>query len=144
MKVDFIDDNYFIIYYLTDEKYRTEEEIKLFLKLLDSDLKRMYNYKFHGFYDVNIFCSEGIYVLEFKNIDDYGRSDFDITMLLNTVLLYEFNDEDIYNGDKIYYKGKFYIEFSEIVDNIYLFEYGNVVYGKKVEEVLNNGIIVNY
>ena len=70
MKVDFINEDHFIIYYLTNEKYRTEEEIKFFLKLLDSDLKRIYNYKFHGFYDVNIFCSDGIYVLEFKNIDD--------------------------------------------------------------------------
>lgn len=142
MKADFLDDDHFIVYYLTEEKFRTEDEIKIFFKLLNSDLKKMYNYEFHGFYDVDIFCSDGIYVLEFKNIDDYGRSDFNITMLLNTVLLYEFEDEDIFNGEKIYYRGKFYIELVDMVDDIHLFEYGNVVYGKRVNEILNNGILV--
>lgn len=142
MKVDFIDDNRFIIYYLSDEKFRTEDEMKTFFKLLNYDLKNQYNYEFQGFYDVNIFSSVGIYVLEFENIDDYGRSDFNITMLLNTVLLYEFDDEDIYKGEKIYYKGKYYIELIDMVEDIHLFEYGNIIYGKEVDEILNNGILV--
>lgn len=143
MKVDFIDDDDFIIYYLTHDKFRTEDEMKIFFKLLNSELKSRYDYEFHGFYDVNIFCCDGLYVLEFKNIDDFGRTDFDITMLLNTVLLYEFEDEDVFKGEKIYYKGKYYVEIVDMIDDIHLFEYGDVIYGKMVEEVLNKGTLVN-
>lgn len=144
MKVDFIDNNNFIIYYLSDDKFRTEDEIKIFFKLLNQELKHQHNYEFHGFYDVNIYSSDGIYVLEFENIDNYGQSDFNITMLLNTILLYEFEDEDIIKGDKIYYKEKFYVEIANIIDDIHLFEYGNIVYGKQVNDILNNGILVQY
>ena len=142
MKVDFIDDAHFIIYYLTNEKFRTEDEMKVFFKLLNHDLKHQCNYEFHGFYDVNIFCSDGIYVLEFENLDDYGRSDFNITMLLNSVLLYEFEDEDIFKGEKVYYKDKFYVEIVDMINDVHLFEYGNVIYGRGVDEILNNGILV--
>ena len=129
--------------YLSNEKFRTEDEMKAFFKLINYDLKKQYDYEFHGFYDVDIFCIEGLYVLEFENIDDYGRSDFNITMLLNTVLLYEFEDEDIYKGEKIYYQDKFYIEPFDIIDDIHLFEYGNIIYGKQVDDILNNGILVS-
>ena len=83
-------------------------------------------------------------MLEFENIDDYGSSDFDITMLLNSILLYEFEDSDMVKGDKIYYRGKFYIEVSTVMDDdIHFFEYGNIVYGKQVDEILSHGILVS-
>lgn len=143
MKVDFIDNDNFIIYYLTDENFRTEEEMKTFFKLLNYDLKKQYNYEFHGFYDVKIFCKAGIYILEFESIDEYSRSDFNITILLNSIILYEFEDSDLFNEEKIYYKEKYYIEIDNVVDDIHLFEYGNVIYGKKIDEILNNGILIS-
>lgn len=143
LKVDFIDDEHFIIYYLSEHQFRTEEEMKSFFKLLNYNLKCQYCYEFHGFYNVNIFCSNGIYVLDFENIDDYGSSDFNITMLLNSVLLYEFDDFELLPGEKVYYNGKFYVEVDSIIDNIYLFEYGNIIFDKKVEEVLNHGLLVS-
>ena len=142
MKVDFIDDKHFIIYYLSDEILRTEDEIKIFFKLLNYDLKHQYKYEFCGFYDVNIYVVKGLYVIEFYNIDDYGRVDFDITMLLNSVLLYEFDDDDIVTCDKIYYNGKFYVELDEMLDDIHLFEYGNIIFGEQVENILNNGTLI--
>ena len=142
MKVDFIDNNHFIIYYLFDESYRTEEDLKALFKLLNCDLSCKYSYRFHGFYNVTIFCSNGIYIFEFENIDDYGRGDFNITMLLNSVLLYEFDDLDIIKGDKLFYKNKFYVEIDSFLEDIHLFEYGNIVYGDRVNEILNNGILV--
>lgn len=142
MKVDFINDDHFIIYYLTEEKFRTEDEMKVFFKLLNYDLKKYYNYEFNGFYNVDIFWIDGIYVLDFENTSDYGRCDFNITMLLNSVLLYEFDDDDIITNNKVYYQDKFYVELSDVINNINLFEYGNIVFGKRVEEVLNNGILL--
>lgn len=143
MKVDFIDEDKFIIYYLTCDEFRTEDEMKIFFKLLNSELKAKCNYEFHGFYEVTIYCCCGLYILEFNSIDDYGRTDFDITMLLNTVILFKFLDEDIFKGEKIYYKGEFYVEVVDMIDDIHLFEYGDVIYGKEVDEVLNNGILVS-
>lgn len=142
MKVDFIDKSHFIIYYLSSDIFRTEDELKALFKLLNYDLSNKYNYRFHGFYNVTIFCSNGMYVLEFENIDDYGKGDFNITMLLNSVLLYEFEDSDIISGDKLFYNNKFYIEVDSFLDDIHLFEYGNIVYGERVNEILNNGILV--
>lgn len=143
LKIDFIDEEHFIIYYLCDNQFRTEEEMKSFFKLLNYDLKTRFHYEFHGFYNVEIFCCNGLYVLDFENIDDFGNKDFNITMLLNSVLLYEFEDPDIVSGEKIYYKEKYYIEVDDILDSPYLFEYGNIVYGKRVDEILNHGILVS-
>lgn len=142
MKVDFIDDDHFIIYYLSKECFKTEEELKSFFKLLNHELKHQYRYEFHGFYNVNIFLCKGLYVLEFENIDDFGSADFNITMLLNSVLLYEFEDSDMFSGEKIYCNGKFYLEVMDVIDDIHLFEYGNIIYGKRVEEILSEGILV--
>ena len=142
MKIEFIDDEHFIIYYLSYEKFRTEEEMKSFFKLLNYDLKHQCHYQFHGFYNVNIFWCEGLYVLDFEYVDDFGNSDFNITMLLNSVLFYEFEDSDIITGEKIYYQGKFYVEVVDVLDDVNLFEYGTIVYGKKVEEILSNGVLV--
>lgn len=143
MKVDFIDDEHFIIYYLSYDSFRTESEMKTFFKLLNRDLKSKFHYEFHGFYNVNIFCCPGFYVLEFVNMDDFGSSDFNITMLLNSVLLYEFEDSDMINGEKIYYQNKYYVEIEEVKDDIHLFEYGNIIYGTKVDQILSQGILVN-
>lgn len=142
MKADFIDSEHFIIYYLSNESFTTEDEMKTFFKLLNYDLKHQYHYEFCGFYNVHIFCCRGLYILEFENIDDFGSADFNITMLLNSILLYEFEDSEMIVGEKIYYGGKFYVEATNMIDNIHLFEYGNIIYGNKVEEVLNNGILV--
>ena len=117
--------------------------MKLFFKILNNYLQERFNYKFHGFYDVTIFFSQGIYVLDFKNIDDYGRSDFNITMLLNCVILYEFEDSDLIKGEKVYYQGKYYVEIDDVLDNVYLFENGNIVYGERVDNILNSGILVS-
>lgn len=142
MKVDFVDRDNFTIYYLFNDKVKTEDEMKVFLKLLNHELKSQYNYEFHGFYNVTIFCCEGLYVLKFECIDDYSSVDFDITMLLNSVLLYEFDDSDIIDGNKVYYDSKFYVEAVDMKDDIHFFEYGTVIYGDKVNEILNNGILV--
>lgn len=143
IKVDFLDDERFIIYYISENNLRTEEEMKLFFKMLNNYLQARFNYEFHGFYDVDIYSNHGIYVLDFKNIDDYGRSDFNITMLLNCVILYEFEDSDLLKGEKVYYKNKYYVEVDDVLDSVYLFENGNIVYGSKVDTILNSGILVS-
>jgi len=143
IKVDFIDSENFLIYYISGNNLRTEEEMKLFFKMLNNYLQDRFNYGFHGFYDVNIYSNQGIYVLEFKNIDDYGRSDFNITMLINCVMLYEFEYIDLLKGNKIYYNNKYYVELEDVLDSVYLFENGKIIYGNRVDKILNNGILIS-
>lgn len=143
MKVNFIDDDHFIVYYLSDNNLKSEEEIKTFFILLNYDLKKIYKYYFHGLYNVEILSFNGFYILDFDLVEDFGNSDFDITVLLNTKALYEFEDSDLINDNKIYYNGKFYVEIDRVIHDIHFFEYGNVIYGKDAKVILNNGILVN-
>lgn len=143
MKVDFTSDNSFVVYYLSDNNLKTEEEIKTFFLLLGYDLKKKYNYYLQGLYNVEILCFDGLYILNFDFIEDFGSTDFDITVLLNTTALYEFDDYDLVSGSKIYYDGKYYVEVEDMTHDIHFFEYGNIIYGKDVEKVLKNGILIN-
>lgn len=120
----------------------SEEKLKLFFKLLNQQLKSRYHYEFQGFYNVTIYVFQNIYIMDFDCIDDYGRADFNITMLLNSELLYEFQEEDMVEGEKIYYQGKYYVELERVYDSPYLFEYGTIIFGSRVEEVLSKGILV--
>lgn len=142
MRVDFLDDKNFIIYCIYDGGLKTEEEMKKFFKMLNSRLKKRYAYEFEGIYDVDIFCKNNVFILVFKNIDDFGEKDFNITMYINSTLLYEFEDFEFFLGKKIFYNDKYYIELDSVVDDIRLFEFGNIIYGNKVEEVLRQGILI--
>lgn len=139
MKVDFIDDDNFIIYYTSYKDLRGEEELKNLFKMLNNRLKKLYNYEFHGYYNVLIYVCKNIYVMCFENIDDFGRADFNITMLFNSSLLYELDDLDLAKGNMLYYDGKFYIDLEDVFDDIYLFERGNIIYGDLVESILSRG-----
>ena len=142
MKIEFKDSDSFTIFYITDEIYETEEEYKKLFKYLNDTLYTKYNYYLHGFYDVFIYFYKGIYVLEFELIDDYGRRDFNVTIFINSKMLYEFDYIDFINDKKIYFNNKFYTEIDNIISDIRLFEYGNIIYGKEVDNVLNNGILI--
>lgn len=143
MKVDFIDEEHFIIYYVCENiPDKTEEELRIFFKMINQKLQKQYHYEFQGFYNVNIYCNDHIFVMEFENLDDFGRADFNITMLLNSVLLFEFDDSDMISGEKIYYNQKYYVELDKMKDDIHLFEYGNIVYGEEVKKILSNGILI--
>jgi len=142
LRVDFLDDKNFIIYCIYDDSLKTEEEMKTFFKMLNKNLKRRYDYEFEGIYDVDIFKKNNIFVLVFKYIDDFGEKDFNITMYVNSTMLYEFEDVDFYFGKKIVYDNKYYIELDSVIDDIRLFEFGNIICGDKVEEVLRQGILI--
>ena len=143
MKVDFIDEEHLVIYCFYDEKLRTEEELKVFFKLLNEQLKKRYDYEFHGLYNVEVYCKNNLLVLDFENIDDFIRKDFDITLYVNSILLYEFDDIEFYSGNKIFYNNKYYIELDDIVDDIRLFEFGNIIFGDKVEDILNSSKLIS-
>lgn len=141
-KVDFHCSDSFTIFFITDNIFETEEEYKILFKFINDTLYKKYSYSLHGFYDVVIYFYKGIYVLDFELIDDYGRKDFDVTLFINSNMLYEFNDMNLIDKEKIYYQDKFYTEIDNIIDDIRLYEYGRIVYGKDVDEILKNGILL--
>ena len=146
LKCEFIDDEHFIIYYVFGESLDSlmeEEKLKLFFKMLNQKLKSRYHYEFQGFYNVTIYVFRNVYVMDFVCVDDFGRADFNITMLLNSELLYEFPKEDMVDGEKIYYQEKYYVELERVYDSPYLLEYGNIIFGNLVEEILSGGILVS-
>lgn len=142
IKVEFKDEESFTIFYITDEVFETEEEFKLFFKYLDNILKNRYNYELNGFYDVFIYFSDNLYILDFIYIDDFGNKDFNVTMYLNTTILYEFYDSDLISCKKIYYNNKYYTEIANMINDIRLFEYGNIIYGKEAEKIINRGLLI--
>lgn len=142
LKIEFNDENSFTIFYITNNIIETEEDYKVLFKYLNDTLYKKYNYSLHGFYDVTIYFYKGIYVLEFELIDDYGRKDFNVTLFLNSNMLYEFYDFNLINGDRIYYDDKFYVELDNMLNDIRLFEYGRIIYGKDVDKILEYGKLV--
>lgn len=142
LKVDFVNEDQFTIYCIYEERIDDEYTIKNFFRFLSKRLITGYDYEFSGYYDVNIYKNGNAIILEFEREDDFGRADFNITMLLNSTVLYEFENDDLVNCNKIYYKYKYYCDINHVVDRIDLFEFGNLIYGIKAEEVLNRGLEV--
>ena len=141
-KVVFTNDDSFIIYYITENVYHDEEEYKILFKYISDELYKRYNYFLNKFYDVNVYEDKGVYILEFNFVDDYGRKDFNVTLFLNSTLLYQFEDIDFISGNKIYYNGYFYVEITNMLDDIRLFEYGNIIYGKDFDKIFNKGLLI--
>jgi len=142
LKVEFIDDDSFTIYYITSDILENEDDYRILFKYLNDELYKRYNYSLEGFYDVTIYANNQVYILVFDRLDYYDRRDFNITILLNSIILYRFEDIDLIPNDKIYYRGYFYTEIDNIVGDIRLFEYGDIIYGKDTKEVLNRGILI--
>lgn len=141
LKIEFKDTDSFIIYYITDQIYEEISEYKSLFKYLNEELSKRYNYSFDGLYDVFVYNKGSVYILEFEYVDSYGDKDFNVTIFLNSKILYEYEDLDL-DCCKIYYKGKYYTDINNIKDDIRLFEYGNIIYGKEVDEILNRGISI--
>ena len=142
MKIDFVDDDNLIVYYISEDSFDNEEYIQLFIKMLDRKLRKFYDYDFRGYYDVGIHRNGNITILEFERESDYGKADFDITVYLNSTVLFEFEDDDYYKGNKLFFKNKYYVNSSKVDDRLDLFEFGNIVYGKEAIKVLDQGILI--
>ena len=90
VKIEFNDEDSFTIYYITSDVFETEDDYKVLFRYLDKELERKYKYIMHGYYDVYIYTNNGIYVIDFDYIDDYGKKDFNVVIFLNSKILYEF------------------------------------------------------
>jgi len=141
LKISFINDLDFIVIYHGDISYK-EDEVLAFFKLIGKKLKTIYNYVFLGSYQVNIYQKDSFLILNFVNISNRGKIDFDVTLFTNSILLYEFYDFDYVKSEKIFYDGKYYVELDKVIEKFDFLEMGNIIYGSEVEIILRNGRLI--
>lgn len=140
MKIDFSDK--ITIYYYNDKELDNLDNLKYSFKNIEKKLIQKFNYKFKGFYEVSIYKNNKFYIIEMEQLDDLGEPDFDVTMYINSPILFEFYNYDYYKGKKIFYNNKYYVELDNVYDRYDLFEYGNIIYGDCISKIVNNGIII--
>lgn len=143
MKINFIDENKFIIILfdsiIIDDSLCFKELFKSFSEILF----KKYKYVFNGLYSVYIYNNKNISIFKFINTMDDYLLDFDITVYKNSLLLFEFFDYELFDGKKVYFDNKYYIEYGDVCNRFDLFEYGNIIYGDSVNNILNNGILID-
>ena len=142
MKINFLKTNRFTCYYKHSGKLDTEETVKNLFKTLGKRLRNIYRYEFKGYYEVEILRHKNIIILDFCQIEDEGRPDFNVMIKNNCIMLYEFKEHDYIKGIKIFYKGKFYVELGTVYDKIDAFEHGRIVFGKEVDKILSKGKLI--
>lgn len=142
LKVSFFDEDHFIVQLESSIDATSKQNILLLLKMICIHLKKAYHCKIKGYYEVVIYRNQGYYVCCFEKEDDGSQIDFNITLYLNSVLLYEFDDDEYFLGPKIIYQNKYYVELEEVINRIDYLEYGRVVYGKEVDSILEKGILL--
>lgn len=109
--------------------------VKLIIK------KIIKNNNLSGNYQVNIYIND-IYgmIIEFNKLEDNHYIDIKINIYIDSIFLYEsdINYLDNYNDNIYYYLNKYYLLPKK--NNINLLEVDNIIYGKKVYDILNKGI----
>jgi hypothetical protein len=142
LKVEFSDLDHFVVTYYDEVCLMNEEAVLLFIKMIGKHLEKVYHYTFIGSYHLLVYWKEKVTILEFEHLSSLGKVDFDVELLLNSSILYEFEDSSYLPGKKWYYQGKYYVNFDDLEDRIDLFEQGKLVYGKKAKEVAEHWVLV--
>ncbi|MDD6223408.1 MAG: hypothetical protein PUB18_00175 [bacterium] len=136
MKIDFLDDDHIVVFLTLDCMLCDEDSMPYIFQILGKKLKILYDYDFRGYYHVYIYKSGNVSVLELEKEYDYGKADFDVTMFLNSLLLYEFEDSEYVQGPKLLYNRKYYVKLDEVSDRFDYLEYGKIIYGDLVDTIL--------
>lgn len=139
LKVEFKDKDCFTVIYYDEVSLSDEETILLFIKMISHHLEKVYHYIFSGSYRLLIYWKTRVVIMEFSQISPLGKVDFDVDLLLNSTVLFEFEDFYYLEGKKWFYQGKYYVDYDRLNDKFDLFEYGRLVYGEEAKKVMNNG-----
>lgn len=153
-----ITDNDKIIVFLNKKEvskitFKDEQKLEDYFKDFFIKLNKIYDMDINGYYNIDIYLDENYgAVLEIKNEDlDYYNYFSQIDMKLNisktTSFLYEIKYEFLDNSllkNAICYKSsdKIYLKINKEIDEYSFFkliEYSNIIYGRKVENILKYG-----
>lgn len=143
MKVEFLENDTIIIHIIRDIDISNRNNLGVLLKEIGVYLKRKYHYLYSGLYNVSVYQYLDYFVFEIHKISNSSSIDFNISFHPNSLMLFEFLDEDYILGKKYYLDGKYYVDFkivSSCFDNI---EFGKVIYKEEVENIMRKAIIVS-
>lgn len=142
MNIVFIGDDNFVVYYYSNNDITNSSDMKeLFLNIND-ELKK-YSHNYDGFYKVDVYNNKDLYILEFNLINEYYKSDFDITIHLNSTIYIEIDDLNLVKNECYYYLDKIYIDL-ETFDINSTYEYSNILYGNDAFKMLECGKKINF
>jgi hypothetical protein len=143
-------------YYLEDINFKEKNQIEVYFKKILMGLEKYYNLKIQGYYNVIVYVNNlyGLVVELIKLEDDYfkiydKKVDMRVTFNLNSKLLYKVDDYFLGKSIKgvrkniYFYNNNFYINIlsKNIAEKtmMELLEKAEIVYGKKVYEILEMG-----
>lgn len=152
MKIELLDDYNYTLYlnnlYIKDLNFDSKEEIESYLKKLFLIIKNRYDVDISGMFEIDIYVNKnyGIVVDIFKEELEYldyftNQIDMQVNVIKDSIFLYEL--DNLINKDNIYlYNNKYYINTDDIND-ISIYENGQLIFGDYVLEVLKYGKKVN-
>ncbi len=145
MKIDWMDEEHFTIYYFLvfDDILEYDiQDLKTFLQVLVLRLRKKYHLKVEGYYHLDVYIKK-ILILEFEKIDDYeDEVDLNIVIHKKTPVLVKFSDFFLVPGHKYFYDHQFYLPIEEVSYEKYV-EFFEVIYGKEANRVLTEGILMD-
>lgn len=148
MRVEEIDIDEYLVYfshdYLKNIDFSSKEEIMDYTKDMVLKLKKNYGVSLLGYYQMNIYANRriGMFV-ELKKLDDLDFDlltiDFKVVIFLDQPFYLKTRNFDIVSKCRpLYYSHDFYYIDLETVDNyIPYLEFGDIVYGKKLEDEIS-------
>lgn len=153
MKVTILDQDYYSIYlshaYSLINDFSNKELIGDYAKNIIVKLKKTYGIILNGYYQMKVFVNDKVGMfLELRKLDDI---DFDLVSIdLNVIfflkqpfLLKVSNFDYISNFSPIYFwQNYYYVSFDKIDDPLRYLEFGDIIYGEEVEEILRCSKIV--
>jgi hypothetical protein len=157
MKIEYVDENNFIIYlnkyYIKDLDIENKKSIEEYFKKIFVSLKNNYNLDIYGYYDIRVYTNKqyGLIIDVYRLSNDYyklynNKIDMKIVVDTNNTFIYEVEDYFIVNILKrqiknVYYKNdKYYIELNDKIndrDYNYLLENSKIIYDDNVYDILS-------
>lgn len=143
MRVLFNEEDSFVVHMVSDVDISDRNNLGKLLKEIGLYLKGHYKYLLSGFYDVEIYQSGNYFIFEIEKVRNSSSIDFDITFHANSQMLYEFEDDEYYLGEKYFLDGKYYVELSKVIGRLDYLEFGEVICGEQTVQIIANSTKVN-
>ena len=152
MRLEVERDKYFLYVnqdYCKNMDFNSKESIASYAKTLVLRLKRIYGIVLQGFYQMKVFVNDcvGMFI-ELVKLDDFEFElmtiDLKVIIFLHQTFLLQCTDFDFFEHfSSVYFRAPYYygvLQKDEFV--LPCLEYGKLIYGPAVDEVLQKGILL--
>jgi len=150
MRLEILGTDNYLLFINSDKLFSVDfdskEEIIGLVKEFIIKIQDLYCLNMNGFYKIRVFPNKVIGLfMEIEKMDDieYEKNiDLRIIVYLNEKFYLKVDDFDFvpYNISSIYYMDHYYMNMNDIEEILSLIEYGEIVYGSSLEDMLQKGI----